>query len=189
MNAESTALAEERETCHEAKEKADIDLEFLFCIFFVLSRLFASFDFTSSRLVRDPFSEPTPKMGFVNFRLSFMAMFNWRLYLIISRKQLLLKPESSAHFCLMSEGGPYPLSPHSTPVQKISDHYFYGSFFINVVIHGWMTDIHSVPWLKSHRGQRAVSVDTLSAFSSYYFSSLSPSREISPTFFGGVLVV
>ena len=78
--------------------------------------MFAGFVFTGLCVAESPFSEPTHKMGLVNFRLS-LHFRGWCstacLYLLTYPSQF-PQTKSSPYFHHVSEGGPYPFPvvPH-----------------------------------------------------------------------------
>ena len=90
---------------------------------------------------------------------------NSHLYLITSCCQLIFKPKLSSYFRLVSEN----ISLCDTPG-------FFKSSLITVIIHLWLADLQQVLWLNSLRSA-GHSVDSLSAFSSYFFFSLSFPRD------------
>ena len=116
MKVELTALAGQRETCHEEKKRADIDVEFSswFSVL-VITCLSAGFVFAGERLMLGPFSEPTSKIGLVNFRL-FLHRDKSSTHCLypLTSFSLLCQTESSPYFRLVSEREPYlfPVFPY-----------------------------------------------------------------------------
>ena len=175
------SLTGQRTTCHEEKERADTDLKF--SSWFSVVVLTACWLVSASQVLvwyETLFRSPPPNLS-RNFHLS-SHFRDWCSTHVCTSSHSAANLLSNLNRPLLPpgiEGRTISVSGGSTPAQKIWD--FRGGVLVilnAVVIHPRLADPQRVGWPESLRSQLALPVDSMSAFSSDYFSSLSPSSEI-----------
>ena len=152
IKSESPALAEQRETCHEERDREiESRSKHRYWISFhvsvgVLKGLFAGIVFTAARLVLDPFSGLTPKWGRQSlpvFTLPYLV-FDWVSFLYhvcvptnFQTGIVLLLP-------LGIGGRNICMSGCSTPAQKNWDLHLFLVILFTVIIHSCLSDLQRV---------------------------------------------